>query len=85
MYTERELRSRLLTLGWLIVECVDDDIDQSCGHQGVTSSCSDETNAELVADLRRTLKRRRLGQGGRTLVARSAYFNVVDGLVAQFW
>ena len=53
MYTERELRSRLRTLGWLIVECVDDDIYRSYGHQGVSSPRSDETNAELVADLRR--------------------------------
>jgi hypothetical protein len=30
-------------------------------------------------------ERRRLAQGGRTLVARNACFNVVDGLVAQSW
>ena len=32
MYPERELRSRLLTLAWLIVECVDDNIDRTYVH-----------------------------------------------------
>jgi hypothetical protein len=41
MYTERELRSHLLTLAWLIVECVDDDIDRTYRHQVVTSPRSD--------------------------------------------
>jgi hypothetical protein len=57
LYTEGELYGRLVTLAFLIVECVDDHVSETFGDQYVPPNALPEAKEYLVADLRRMLKR----------------------------